>query len=404
MLDIKLTQKPTIEGDINAVIFNGDYKQQEKYYTISKVENDTIYINQGKLNSLFKGTTLKVLKAGTLNSKNKKALANATIVEAKHTQSKLVLDEKFPIKNINKYWLFVDKQTYGGYNVKAYLHSDISTKLKDQLNNYFKKNNYGSIVESETDAHIIIEKDADYYFFYPPKGEKNAFRKIERKGNDFDLLKDAMFQYAQKSYLVKVNLKNPLYKISFRLLPVKLDLKEGEKFTNQKQINYLDKDAFNVVNTFSVIPKDINNNVVFDRAILEVTNHSEVGIYFNILELIPSNKINIFFPNKKCFYKPNELRLAPKQTKKFEICGNKNIFTYVFYPPYETIVLKAFAGPNPINFDKTSFNRTRSPQSPLEIFLNNTFKQNRSGDVDTANNPNDAYTFEFIYEIVKRRE
>ena len=61
---ISPNQTPTIEGDIDFKLFSGDYVTQQPYYEVKEIlRSDVIKINGGKLQRLFKETTVKLLPA-----------------------------------------------------------------------------------------------------------------------------------------------------------------------------------------------------------------------------------------------------------------------------------------------------------------------------------------------------
>ena len=136
-----------------------------------------------------------------------------------------------------------------------------------------------------------------------------------------------------------------------------------------------------------------------DHVVVQVTNKSEKPLYFSIIELNTRGEINPFLPNDNYSMNDDERKLNPGQTMVFE----KVIFS--FGPPYEKLVLKAFAAPYPINFKSTVKSRgagTRSATNPLESFLADTYTQTRGSIGKKRTSAKlDAYTTEFIYEIVR---
>ena len=131
---------------------------------------------------------------------------------------------------------------------------------------------------------------------------------------------------------------------------------------------------------------------------LEVTNHSKNPLYFSIIEINTQGEINPFLPNGSCSLNDNERRLEPGQTMLFRDC------VFSFAPPYEKLVLKGFASPNPLNFQPTVQTRGKAGNSsPLESFLSGTYNQTRGGAGNQVSGKVDGYSTEFIYEIVKAR-
>ena len=148
----------------------------------------------------------------------------------------------------------------------------------------------------------------------------------------------------------------------------------------------------------------LNGNGMFavrpgqDHVVLEVTNHSEIPIYFSIIEINTQGEISPFLPNGNCELNDNERRLEPGMTMIFRDC------VFSFAPPYEKLVLKGFASPTPLNFQPTVRTRGKiGSTNPLESFLSETYSQTRGGGGNKVSGKVDGYSTEFIYEIVKKR-
>jgi hypothetical protein len=188
-------------------------------------------------------------------------------------------------------------------------------------------------------------------------------------------LKRNLFIYARGNYLRDIELKNPTYEFSFRL--VHEDGNEGGK-------------SENIDGVFKV---DTEDDVVF----IEVTNHSNKDLYFTIVEIYSDGKILPFMPNEECDYTDDE-RLVPRRSSKI-LKGCE----YMFGPPYERIVLKGFASNQPINMEPviTQKTKTRSATNPLEAFVKETENMTRGPKSSRRAGTVKGYTTEFIYEIIE---
>jgi len=225
-------------------------------------------------------------------------------------------------------------------------------------------------------------------------GDESIFSQPEKDGTyDYKEITTTLFNYAQGSYLKDLNLKNYDYEFEFRLLPGKYNAEIDE-------IELLEEDAFiDEAGKFKVNTED---DVVF----LEVTNKSDKPLYFSIIEINSKGEIATFLPNDDCTLNDNERRIMPGKTMVFENCY------FQFGDPYETLILKGFATPKPINFKSTVQSRgekadTRGAgeNNPLEDFVGETYKQTRGRTANSRSSGGkiNGYSTEFVYEIVRSK-
>lgn len=384
-------QTPTIEGDLDFKLFKGEYVTQQPYYDIESVlRQDVIRIQAGKLQGLFKETTVNILPAGTTTVTPDKILAKGKVVMAKFNQANIKLDKVLPTNNKKEYWVFIDQKTYGDISLKVYIDKDkiTSSTLESQLDKFLTDNNLGTLVATSQESELIISKDNNAYTLNATNNWVE-FEKEDASRSDVDgleNLKQKIFNYAQGMYLKKLKLNNKKYELSFRLLPFEYDA-ETDEYGAIKSPSVLMKD-----NIFSVKPG-------VDHVYLEVTNHSKIPVYFSVIEINSKGEIATFMPNDNCTLNDNERQIPPGKTVVFKDC------VFSFGLPYEKLMLKAFASNKPINFQSTVQTRgenTRSNSNPLERFLGDTYNRSRGGSGSSSvSGKIDGYSTEIIYEIVR---
>ncbi len=386
---ISPNQTPTIEGDKDYKLFKGDYVKQEQYYeVISMPRNDVIKIQAGKLHGIFKNTTVSILPAGSQSFSQDKVITTGKVALAKFNESNILLDKPLPNSNNMDYWVFINDRTYGDIALKVYMDSSIREKeLKIEIGDFLKENKLGEIVTDSLGSEVTISKKADSYRLSATNGSKAIADVETNRGEEaVNILKKKLFNYAQGQYLKNLDLKNPNYEFSFRLLPKAYDVVLEEFGDTLAENSYVDKSGM-----FQVRPNK-------DHVVLEVTNKGKQAVYFSIIEINSQGEINPFMPNRNCTLNNNERRLEPGKTMIFSDC------VFSFAPPYEKLVLKGFASNTPINFQSTIETRgegKRSMEYPLESFLAKTYVQTRSGEGNKVSGKVDGYSTEFIYEIIK---
>lgn len=388
---ISPNQTPTIEGDVDYKLFKGDYVQQEPYYQVASIlSENVIKIQSGKFHGIFEGTTISVMPEGSQQYDEDKVIATGEVKMAKYNEANIVLNEgqTLPDTNEKNYWVFINERTYADISIKVYMDESVNDDdVMTEIESFLDKNNLGEIVANSASSEVTISKNGSAYELNITSGLHTVAAVDKNRGSDaVDNLKEKLFNYAQGQYLKKLDIKNPNYEFSFRLLPLAYDV------VMEKYGDTISADSFvNKSGVFQVRAKK-------DKVVLEVTNKSESTIYFSIIEINSLGEITTFLPNNKCKLNDDERMLEPGKSMVFSQC------LYSFAPPYEKIMLKGFASDKPINFQSTVSTRgagTRSNSNPLEAFVGGTYAKSRGSEATEVSGKIDGYSAELIYEIVK---
>ncbi|WP_339886658.1 caspase family protein [uncultured Flavobacterium sp.] len=382
-------QTPTIEGDMDYKLFNGEYVQQQPYFEIAKIPNvNLIHINAGKIQGLFEGTTVKIVPSGTTKVTDKNTICTGTITKSNFNLSIIKLDKSLSSTNTKEFWVIIDKQSYGDIAIKVYFDKTIKDNvIKTGVTNYLKDNNLGTIVTDTLKADVILNSIKNAIELRSPSGIGAIDTDESTRGaTTLEDINKKLFNFAQGQYLKNLSLKNQAYEMEFKLLPVNYseetkkagDLIEVSKFINEAGI-------------FEVVPEK-------DHVVLQITNKSKKALYVSIIEINSKGEIFPFMPNDNCSLTNDERKLSPGQTMIFKDC------VYSFGPPYERLILKGFATTTPINFQSTVATRGEGSRNsnPLENFIQQSYTQSRGATGNSTNSDVDGFTTEFVYEIVKK--
>lgn len=382
-------QTPTIEGDVDYKLFNGEYVKQQPYFEIAKIPNvNLIHINAGKIQGLFEGTTVKIVASGTTKASNKNVLSTGTITKANFNLSYIKLDKPLSSTNSKEFWVIIDKQSYGDMALKVFFDESVKDNtIKSGITNYLKNNNLGSIVTNDQEADVILDYKNNVIELKSPSGTKAIDADESSRGaTSLDEINQKLFNFAQGQYLKSLSLKNQAYEMEFKLLPVNYSEetgKVGELISESKNINE--------AGIFEVVPEK-------DHVVLQITNKSKKTLYVSIIEINSKGELFPFMPNDNCPLTDDERKLAPGQTMIFKDC------VYSFGPPYERLILKGFATTTPINFQPTVATRGEGTRNanPLEKFIQQSYTQSRGSTGNSTNSDVDGFSTEFVYEIVEK--
>lgn len=382
-------QTPTIEGDVDYKLFNGDYVKQQPYFEIAKIPNvNMIHINAGKIQGLFEGTTVKIVPSGTTKVDDKNVVSTGTITKSNFNLSYIKLDKSLSSTNTKEFWVIIDKQSYGDIAIKVYFDENVKdNNIKTGVSNYLKDNKLGSVVTNVQESDVILESQNNTIELKTPNGTKDLDADENTRGaSTLEDINQKLFNFAQGQYLKNLSLKNLAYEIEFKLLPINYadaTGKVGDLIEETKNINE--------AGIFEVVPEK-------DHVVLQVTNKSKKTLYISIIEINSKGEIAPFMPNNNCALTNEERKLAPGQTMIFKDC------VYSFGPPYERLILKGFATTTPINFQPTVATRGEGSRNanPLENFIQQSYSQSRGSTGNTTSGDVDGFSTEFVYEIVEK--
>lgn len=392
MNTIAPNQTPTIEGDSDYKLFNGDYVKQQPYFEILEVtQADIIKINAGKLQHIFDGTTVNILPSGTSNVEAENIITKGKITKANFNESLIKLDTPLSSSNLKNFWVFVDQPSYGDIKLNVYFDRTLKSKTaKNAIASFLTEKSLGEVVKDTTKTNLIISEDSNTLFINTANGKGLVYSQTKTDGDfNFEEVTSALFNFAQGSYLKDLSLKNLNYEFEFRLIPATLD-------DATQDVVLLNDDAFtDSAGKFKV-------NTGNDAVVLEVTNKSSQPLYFSIIEINTKGEIASFMPNDNCPLNDNERLIPPGKTMVFKDC------IFYFGPPYETLILKGFATSSPINFQPTvnssGQHKTRGAnKNPLESFVSQTYTKTRGASGNRVTEQIDGYSTEFVYEIVKSK-
>jgi len=379
-------QNPGIEGDQDIKLFKNEYVKQEEYFKIKNIlASNAIKIQAGKLQGIFKGTTVFLMPVGETQLDSTKIIAKGKVVLAKFNESNILLNNDLKSKNEKDYVVFIDKKSFGEISLNIAFDKSVKNKeIKSEVTNFLEETKLGKVVDSLGSDVIITEKNSQLNVY-----ATNGFSVIEENMNPENLksLKETLSTYAHGSYMKKLNFNNKKYEFTFRALPVKLNI-----LTEENEIGKPEDIMRN--NVLTIVPGK-------DKLVFEVTNHSEQDLYFTIIEVNSKGEINSIFPSDRFKMNDQERLIEKGKTVLF----SDKIMNYG--PPFEKLVMKCIASPYPINIASTIKNRgeiegKRGVLNPLASFVNNSFLNSRGqGDVLVVSDKVDGYTSEIIYEIVK---
>ena len=166
-------QTPMLEGDIDYQVFNGTIVEQEPYYVVDRIMNDSeIRINGGKIMNLYEGDVIGVYPSGTVDSREADPLFKGRITKSESFSSIVTFDNPHGIENKLNYWLFVSEQNFEnrkiGVNIDNVTNSQVSAKLREQLTGLslisLTSSNPDLVVE-ERGSEILVKTAADDIVF-----------------------------------------------------------------------------------------------------------------------------------------------------------------------------------------------------------------------------------------------
>ncbi|WP_445384345.1 caspase family protein [Robiginitalea sp. IMCC44478] len=380
-------QNPTLEGDADFLVFNGEYVRQQPYYEVKQIPRTKVLrLAAGKLQNLFDETTVLVLPAGTREVTEDAVISKGVITMANYNDAIVQLETPLKSNNPKDFWVFVDTPSYGDMSLNVYLDQSLKRgKISSRLQEVFKEYGVINTVTDSLQADVFVELRGQKVNVATIGGVEPF---VEISAFDQQLpyeVSEKIADFAQGYYLKNLSLKNYDYEFEFTLLPVEYDPANNKVGELLDPFDYI-KDS----GVFEVVPG-------MDHVMLQVTNKGSRPLYFSIVEINTLGQITPFMPSNKCTLNNDERKLLPGKSMTFSC-------VYSFGPPYETLILKGFATAAPINFKPTVETRgqaaTRAGGNPLDKFIGNTYAQSRGSEGTAVTGKIDGFSTEFVYKIV----
>ncbi|MTE28251.1 caspase family protein [Winogradskyella ouciana] len=257
--------------------------------------------------------------------------------------------------------------SYNSMGLKVHFDDTFNNPdLRTNISSFIKQKQIGWIEKDKSKSHISLSyNDENYTITQLPDNRITYKIDNSKPSKTIDLLEDKIYQYAYGFQIKNLNLKNEAYKFSFRLLPV--------VYNTNEELETISVDNHPKTNGI------LNFNTIDSAAILEVTNLSDNPIYFSVIEINSRGELSGFIPNVNCALIGSERKIPPHKTVIFSSCY------FQFAPPFETLTLKGFASPIPLNLN---------PMIGIE-----TLKSRGSDDNASLEYIKDFYTEMFTYEF-----
>lgn len=288
------TQIPMIEGDVDLEVFGGKYIPKptkiyvdQKFNTASNKFNDTTFvINQGELNSIYRGTLLKIYVDGS-----EEVYTDAVVKTVTAFQS--ICLAKKPLKKGVAYEAKIDASSAGEFSASILLQDSVGNnalakKAMGRFENFVKPYQYISFNENP-DFTLNFSKDANggIQVALFEKGEAVRYKKTFKDSltaDDCKYFLDGIKRSMRVKYLRNMVDGGALAK------DVKIEIVPKKTSSNNNELVMSPNDAFEI----------------------RITNNGNNAYYYTIINIMPDNDMKVLLPDETS--EPQDFVINPKQT------------------------------------------------------------------------------------------
>jgi|JI7StandDraft_1071085.scaffolds.fasta_scaffold32342_2 hypothetical protein len=288
------TQIPMIEGDVDLEVFGGKYIPKptiiavdQKFNNASNKYNDTTFvINLGELNSIYRGTQLKIYKVGS-----KEIYADAVVKTVSSFQS-ICLSTK-PLKKNDAYEVKIDASSAGEFSAALMLQNSVgdnslAKQAMSRFQNFVKPFQYISFNENpDFTLDFAKNKNGDFTISLLEKGDSVRYVKTVKDsltGDDCKYFLDGIKRSMRVKYLRNMVDGGALSK------DIKIEVVPKKTTSNQNEIVMNPNDAFEI----------------------RITNNGNTPYYYTIIDIMPDNDMKVLLPDETS--EPQDFVINPKQT------------------------------------------------------------------------------------------
>lgn len=392
MNEVVPKQHPVIEGNaLNRKLWGGEFMLKPPFFNIIQVKDEKmVVIDGGIVSGLSKGSIVHLYPSDTYDTTKVKAITVGVVHSLENFKATIDLEKELPDLNA-PYWAFL-KKVYFPVNAINIVFDTLNGR-KDKL-----------IDPARMELYQTILKKNDMFDAYAP----GTLRIVQRNGKDvlvdnktdfaIDTLgtgqpnditvQSAIQRYLQYQFLKSYVINDTNYRFEAKILPYVCTSHDGKSC----------KDGNADTTLFA---KKMNNGVCAfmpgDYVVMSISNQSKQRIYFNVIDLEPTGKINMILPKKdndpKKIISKEDLYVEPGQTKVFDD------FPIKIYPPYGEEIFKVFVSNKPLDLYYIAGQRGAGDKGfngDLERVFKNSYRQGSRGDISTR----DGSVVNLPFEIV----
>jgi hypothetical protein len=264
--------------------------------------------------------------------------------------------------------------------------SNIKNKaLRNSLNNYIsgfalaKVDDQGDyeVEVLDNQLRLVNKSNGDFLTYYD---RSNTPVNLIPTNDGFRTFRSVVTNYAQGKFWKELEIDNYDYNIELSLIPIR-----------ERADGKVDTLSLAEISDEGGLPQFATD----EKAVLRIQNNSSFAVYFNVLDIQPDGKVNLYLPQRN--FPASELRIGPGERYEFR----RNV---VFYPPYGREVFKVLASFEPINLQPVFMTRgsggTRGNlNNELEKLFADSYGARGAGVGNFSGT--DAATFSFVFEIVQ---
>jgi hypothetical protein len=367
-------QNPVLEGDnLDQELFAGKMVYQRPYIEIKSVEGNTLTLKGGKINGLDVGTKIALHKSGTNEPTNATLLSKGTVTSAESFSATVLLETAEVIAFAADGWVFVTDPIFSSSPLEVEV-------VKGQSGGAFSNEQLAAI-QTNLNAIPAVKQSGNPELFIT-KGSTTDSIIIAANGllfgtfKNMEVLQDQLKHYIQYKFLKSLEIKDPMYDLEVRLLPVI----NGKTDTSRNHAK--------MVGGILELAED-------DKFYISAKNNTDRGLYVNILDLQPDGLINPVFPNKAFPIEKTELRIE---------AGQERVFPWLMSvgPPFGMETYKIFVSRQEIDMESIALSngaRPRSNFTALQELVNESFAAASRGSRIEKSTAPDGSVYSIVFKI-----
>lgn len=375
-------QSPQVEGNLSRKVFAGEPINQMAYHKVKYWRDySSIVIDAGQLVGLSEESIIGLYPIGTTSFTSEPPIAKGKIIETNLTHSFIELDRKVDKTTATNSWVLVIEQAYSFENVRIKIEGSPETEIFQQVLVVLNEIPFVTIVEEQPDLLLVVPVSAMQALeIYRSNGQILLNQNLAI--DDIHVIKYAILEFAQATFLRSLNLQSTKYDLSFQLIKVDNKGNPIHPLNQNKSGNAVLK----------LSPGDLFK--------IKIENKGKADAYYSIIDIQPDNKINLLVPERDS----RGLSLR-NPVDCFIKSGETEVIKTIFYiaEPFGQEVFKLIASGEPLNLAKIHKTRgsiNKNSASPFELLFSSSYNPLSRSTVNRL--PRDEIgIFTVVFEIVE---
>lgn len=299
MSSVSPKQTPEFEGNADKIFMGNRYVYQQTFFKVKRVlSSNEVVINSGSLSGLTLGSLLSFHNPGSSSNKNSKAITLGEVISLEPLSATVKLIGNAESKILKNSWVFLEKKSLDNLNLKLFL--EFQSLESEFYKNQIKEKFGVKICKEKQNAEVLIVEDKGGISLI----DKYGHVLLDVKHDDVNThtiieIVNKLQMFKQAKTIRELSVKEPSINVDIEIIPIEVKKING-KWIEVKRYSGLSRIKYG---NYYFKPNECFKIVV--------KNYGSQKAYFQIVDVMPNNKVGVLYPSESSNRTENEIAVYP---------------------------------------------------------------------------------------------